>query len=145
MLQKEYRLSKDVRIRAVRGQGRSWAHPLLVLYALPNDLGLARVGMSTSKRVGSAVVRNRAKRLIREAIRPLHPQIETGWDLLLVARSSIAAASLAEVSTAVVQLLRRSRTLASATSKSRAGGSTAGMETAAQARPTSEGAEGRFR
>jgi ribonuclease P protein component len=58
----------------------------LVVYGVPNDLPLARLGLSVSRRVGCAVVRNRFKRLLREAFR-MHVQgAAAGLDLVVVVR-----------------------------------------------------------
>ena len=95
----------------MRALKQSWAHPLLVLYVAPNDLGVTRVGISTSKRVGKAVVRNRVKRLIREAVRGLLPRVAPGRDLVFVARPAAAGADFEQVSGAVESLLRRARLL----------------------------------
>ncbi len=51
---------------------------------------ITRVGYITSKRVGGAVVRNRARRLMREAIRSLKTQLPAGWDFVLIAQTGIA-------------------------------------------------------
>jgi ribonuclease P protein component len=91
----------------VRREGHSWAHPLLVLCALPNDLEHSRFGFSVSRWVGNAVVRNRAKRLMREATRLRQGDIEEGWDLVFIARNPIREASFKQVDQAVRQLLRR--------------------------------------
>lgn len=91
----------------MRRDGRSWAHPLLVLCALPNDLEHSRFGFSVSHWVGQAVVRNRAKRLMREATRLRQGDIEEGWDLVFIARHPIREANFKQVDQAVEQLLRR--------------------------------------
>ncbi len=74
---------------------------------LPNDLGHTRVGFTASRKVGNAVVRNRARRLMREAMRRLYPRVSPGWDLVLVARSPVADASLSDVAEGLCQLLER--------------------------------------
>ena len=58
----------------------------LVLYVLKNRQRVLRVGITTSKKIGNAVQRNRARRVIREAFRPLAPEVHTGYDLVFVAR-----------------------------------------------------------
>jgi len=95
----------------VRREGRSWAHPLLVLCALPNDLEHSRFGFSASHWVGNAVVRNRAKRLVREATRLRQGEIKEGWDLVFIARNPIREVNFRQVDQAVRQLLRRASLL----------------------------------
>jgi ribonuclease P protein component len=70
-----------------------------------------RVAVSASRSVGNAVHRNRAKRILREAVRPLVTQLSPGWDLIWIARSKISSASLEDVRLAVQQLLGRARLL----------------------------------
>jgi len=96
----------------VRLTGRTWVNRWLVLSALTNDLGRVRVGVSASRRVGGAVKRVRARRLIREAVRPRLSEIADGWDLLFIARSALSSASFQEVDRAVAQLLSRAQILA---------------------------------
>lgn len=108
-MRKRYRLRTDAQFRRVRSEGRSWANPLVVLYALPNEEGVSRVGFSVGKRIGKAVARNRAKRLLREVIRLRLPAVKQGYDLILIARAPIATATYGDVAAAVDQLLRRSR------------------------------------
>ena len=107
-MEKRFRLRKSGDFQQVRGQGRSWAHPLLVLYARRNDMAQTRVGISVSKRIGNAVTRNRVKRRIREATRLRVERVSQGWDAIFVARVPVAAADFAAVSDAVEQLMRRS-------------------------------------
>lgn len=58
----------------------------LTVYALPNDLGFPRLGMSVSRKVGTAVRRNRIRRLIRESFRLLQHDLPQGYDLVVVVR-----------------------------------------------------------
>jgi ribonuclease P protein component len=91
-MEQRIRLRRHADIERVRRAGRSWLHPLLVLVAHPNGLGLTRIGIAASRRLGKAPARNRAKRLLREAARHLHPRLESGWDLLFIARPEILTA-----------------------------------------------------
>ena len=104
-MQKEARLTKRREFVAVYREGRVWANNLLVLKALPNELGRSRSGISVSKSVGKAVVRNRVKRLVREVIRLT--SIRSGWDMVFIARPAAANASYYQVREAIKELLRR--------------------------------------
>ena len=73
----------------VRGRG----HPLLSVRARRNDLGHPRFGISTGKKVGNAVVRNRVRRRIREILRAWDGNGRAGWDILIVARPGSATAT----------------------------------------------------
>ena len=77
----------------------------LVLVARPNDLGVTRVGYSVGRRIGKAVVRNKAKRRLREAVR-LTP-VQDGWDLVFIARKEASLADFHRLSRSVTGLCRR--------------------------------------
>jgi ribonuclease P protein component len=106
-MKRHQRLTRGSDFSRVRKQGHSWAHPLLVLALARNDLGWSRFGFVVSRRVGGAVVRNRVKRRMREALRRHLDQIPAGWDVVLVARAPIAEARFVEIESAVTQLLTR--------------------------------------
>ena len=106
-MERRIRVRHTVDIRRVYNEGRSWAHTLLVLIARPNDLDFSRVGVTASRKLGSAVARNRAKRLLREAARCLYPQFGAGWDVMLVARGGILKVKEPQVKDALESLLRR--------------------------------------
>jgi ribonuclease P protein component len=61
------------------------------------------------KKVGKAVQRNRAKRLMREAVRRRLPEIAQGWDIILIARREAEKADFQVMDSAVESLLRRAR------------------------------------
>ncbi len=106
-MQRRYRLRKQADFQRVRREGRSWAHPLAVVWVSPNGLGYSRVGFSAGRALGIAVVRNRAKRRLREAVRHDLERIAPGWDIILAGRAPLARADYAEVVRAVRQLLTR--------------------------------------
>jgi ribonuclease P protein component len=112
-VKREQRLRSAADFSRVRERApRAWTHPLLVLYAAPNDLSHARVGITVSRRVGKAVVRNRVRRRIREAARMRLPELATGFDLVFVARPASARAEWPALKMAVEQTLGRAAVVA---------------------------------
>ena len=59
---------------------------------LRTDLETTRFGLSTGRRLGGAVVRNRVRRRLREALRVMAPSFQPGWDVLIIARPAIVEA-----------------------------------------------------
>jgi ribonuclease P protein component len=104
-------LKNSTQFERVRREGRTWSAGVLILNAARNDQDVVRCGFITARKVGKAVRRNRARRLIREAVRLKLPYIKPGWDLVWVARPSIVEADFAAVSKVVDELLARSRVL----------------------------------
>ena len=98
-------ITKPKEYALIYEKGKSWACDLLVMRALPNELTLSRYGISVSKRVGNAVVRNRVKRRLREILRimPLRP----GWDIVFIARPAVVSADYTGLKQAVEGLLTR--------------------------------------
>lgn len=82
-------------------RGRSFATPVIVVYVLKNRLGHNRLGLTASKKVGCAVERNRARRVMREAYRLLEPTLGRGWDFVLVARTRTAHEKMQTVRSAL--------------------------------------------
>jgi len=74
-------LTENHEYKRVYARGKSAVRPALVLYCLRNKkVKQARVGITASKKIGNAVKRNRARRLLRESIRALYPQLKPGYD-----------------------------------------------------------------
>jgi len=111
LLRRRYRLRSRERFQEVRRQGESRKDRLVVLVYLPNDLPYSRFGFTASRRVGNAVRRNRARRLLRESIRLRLPAIKPGWDVILIARPPIVHASFHQVDAACERLLRKAQLL----------------------------------
>ena len=117
-MQRKFRLTRSEDFKRVRRSGKSYAHPLVVLIVQahdkrggPVDQPRVKVGVAAGRTVGTAVYRNRAKRLLREAMRSLIPSIATGLDLILIARPGLVSASLEETRQALLTLLQRAQIL----------------------------------
>lgn len=100
-------LRKNKNFQAVYRAGKSYANRQLVLYVLPGKTGERRVGFAAGKRLGKAVVRNRVKRLLREAYRLNQHRLSSGVDLILVGRQPIIAERLPAVVAAFLQICGR--------------------------------------
>ncbi|GJM41454.1 MAG: ribonuclease P protein component [Ardenticatenaceae bacterium] len=109
MLPQQHRLRRSADIANVRQQGRAYRHPLCILLVKSEESKVSRFAFVASKRVGNAVVRNRTRRLLREAVRQNLSNIQSGWDCVWIARPRLPLANFAEVETAVLQLLTRAK------------------------------------
>ena len=110
-MQRKFRLTRSEDFKRVRRSGKSYAHPLVVLIVQTHDQPRVKVGVAAGRTVGTAVYRNRAKRLLREAMRTLIPNITLGLDLILIARPGLASATLEETRRALLNLLQRAKIL----------------------------------
>lgn len=79
-----FKLNKD--FKRLYGRGKSLVFPSVVIYYQKNHLNHCRIGITAGKKIGCAVARNRAKRVIIAAFRELLPQISGGYDFVFVAR-----------------------------------------------------------
>lgn len=109
MLPKHERLTRPGAFRAIVGHGRSYRGRYLTLFFLPRTGGPSRVGVSVGKKVGGAVQRNRAKRLLREAFRAEKSHLRGSYDLVLVARPEAAQARFEPVRRDLASLLFQAR------------------------------------
>jgi ribonuclease P protein component len=85
-----------------------------VLVTLPNQDSSVRIGVTASHLVGNAVNRNRAKRRIRASVEEFLPLIQTGWDLIFLARKSIGQADFIQIKSEVLSLLKNAGLLVEA-------------------------------
>lgn len=87
--------NKDFRRLYYRGKSR--ADSTLVTYAMKSRLDNTRVGITSVKKIGNAVKRNRSRRVIRAAFHLLEPRLNGCWDIVFVARTKTPLVKMQEV------------------------------------------------
>jgi ribonuclease P protein component len=109
MLSKENRLKKEKDFERVFKQGKPVKAGLLFLKILKTEKDYSRIGLSVSKKISNkAVVRNKVKRRLREAVRTeLKKNNITGYDMVIVALPGIKKASYPEIKTDVSFALQK--------------------------------------
>ena len=85
--------------------GRTRAQQSLLIRFRRNGLETTRYGISTGRRIGNAVVRNRVRRRLRTILGKLGTRVGAGWDVLIVTRPSAAVASQADLEAVLSRLL----------------------------------------
>ena len=88
------------------------ANSYLVLYARRNRLGRNEVGITVSKKLGPAVIRNRTRRRLREIYRIHESRFSPGWDIVAVARTRAVDADFGKLTAAFLSLAQKSGLLA---------------------------------
>lgn len=92
--------------RVVRDGGHISTGELSLHYVRRDDEAPPRIGLAVGRRVGAAARRNRARRLLREAVRPLIPRL-VACDIVITARPGIARLGLAELQSSVASAAGR--------------------------------------
>ena len=114
-------LSRPQDFAAIQGAGTTRSHALFSARFLRTDLETTRFGLSTGRRLGGAVVRNRVRRRLREALRVMAPSFQPGWDVLIIARPAIVEADHDALVGALHRTLVRGGVFGGATAMKRIG------------------------
>lgn len=110
MIPKQYRLKKKSDFQRLFKKGKSYAGPYFVLYFIEKEgKGPTKIGFAVSKKIGTAVTRNKIKRRLREAVRPLIPSIKENYDIIIVARSRIKFISFLEIQKQMINMFDKNR------------------------------------
>jgi ribonuclease P protein component len=107
MLHKNWRISRGKEYSGIYKWGRRTVGQYMIVFALPTQLKHNRFGIVTSKKIGNAVIRNRAKRQLREVIRKYLDQLLPGHDVVIVARYSIKDVGLDLIEKDFLRLMRK--------------------------------------
>ncbi len=91
------KLKSNPDFRRIYGRGKSFVAPEIVTYIVSTNRDVCRIGITTAKKVGCAVERNRARRVITAAFRDCLPNITKGCDIVFVARRRILKAKSHEI------------------------------------------------
>jgi ribonuclease P protein component len=103
----KFRITRAIDFKRVRHLGKTYTHPLAVLKVAHGEVENSRAGIITGKRIGNAVVRNRAKRRLRATFSEFLPLLLKPSDILVIAREPLNNATAIELKNAVKQLLSR--------------------------------------
>jgi ribonuclease P protein component len=104
-----FKLKKNFDFRKVYAKGSSIASKHIVFFWLKNEQSYNRVGFLASKKVGKSVVRNRARRLMKETFRIYKEKIKQGYDFVFIARYTIKDATYHDVKNSMMYILKKSK------------------------------------
>ena len=96
-------------------RGKAYTNPALVTYVIRNRAGICRVGITASKKIGNAVQRNRARRVIRAAYLALPEGVSGGYDIVFVARTKTIGRKSTELTPVMEKHLRSAGVIRSGT------------------------------
>lgn len=116
-------LKKNREFGLVYSRGKSCASRLLVLIYLPRKFGGVRVGFSVSKKVGKSVVRNKARRRLKEAFKNYEPNIKKNVHIIFIARIPLKDAEFRDINRDMSYLLKKAGLLGELNEKDNAGAS----------------------
>ena len=107
-------LNKNTLFKRLYYRGKTFGSPYFVLYVMHTNSDINRIGFTVSKKIGKAVARNRARRLMYESFRLYEQQIKNGYYMVLVARSEILNADFVNIKKAMENTLKKSGLLSEA-------------------------------
>jgi ribonuclease P protein component len=111
-MRKKLRIKKNDEFQDVFRNGESFGNRQFVVYVLekPNQ-EYFRIGLSVSKKIGNAVIRNQVKRYIRQSFLELMDNVKAGRDYVIIARRPAAEMNFFEVKKSLIHVLKRSKSL----------------------------------
>lgn len=96
-------LKENKDFRRLYSRGKSYVSPALVIYVIKTRRPYTRIGITTSKKIGKAVMRNRSRRVIREAYYLIMDEVKPGYDIVFVARGKTPFVK----STLILRMMRK--------------------------------------
>jgi ribonuclease P protein component len=111
-MRKEQRVKKNAEFQEVFKKGTSIANRQFVVYRLQKEDQMSfRIGLSVSKKIGNAVVRNQIKRYIRQVFLELKDEVKNNFDYVIIARKPAADMDFHEVKKSLIHVLKKSKVL----------------------------------
>lgn len=110
-MDKKLKLKNNREFKKVYSYGNSYANKYLVIFFIKNNLGYNRVGFSVTKKIGKSVVRNRIRRLIKEAYRLNSDKLKQGYDLVFLPRKMAVGHGFKEIESAMIHLFKKTKLL----------------------------------
>lgn len=110
-MNKDQRIKKNKEFRQIFKKGKSFANRQFIVYVLKSEQPEFRIGLSVSKKVGNAVVRNRVKRYIRQTFLELKDELLPNTDYIIIARPQAATLDFHESKKSLEHVLKIARTL----------------------------------
>lgn len=99
-------IKQNYEFRRAYQRGKCFVSSCLVTYCFKKKYGGIKVGITSGKKIGHAVQRNRCRRVIREAYRALTPEVSGHWDIVFVARSATAHKKSTQITTVMRKQLK---------------------------------------
>ncbi|KPU26452.1 ribonuclease P [Caloranaerobacter sp. TR13] len=110
-MDKKLKLKNSREFKRVYNHGSSYANKYLVIFFIRNNLGYNRVGFSVTKKIGKSVVRNRIRRLMKEAYRLNSDKLKQGYDLVFIPRKIAVGYGYKEIESAMLHLFKKIKLL----------------------------------
>ena len=101
------KLKLNSEFRRIYGRGKSLVTPAFVAYAFKGRQNRVRLGITVTKKIGGAVERNRAKRVLTAAFNEVAGEISAGWEFVLVARTRILKVKSQDVALLLKEFLEQ--------------------------------------
>jgi ribonuclease P protein component len=111
-MKKEFRVKKNKEFQEAFKKGKSAANRQFVVYVLKKqEQENFRIGLSVSKKIGNAVVRNQIKRYVRQSFHELQDRVHPGNDYIIIARKPVAEMGMHEIKKSLEHVLRVAKVL----------------------------------
>lgn len=104
-------IKQNYEFRRAYNRGKSFVSPYLVVYCFKKKYGGIQLGVTSGKKIGNAVTRNRCRRIIREAFRAVYPDMSGHWDIVCVARTATAHKKSTDIERVMRKMLKEAGVL----------------------------------